>query len=244
MESIRLYYTSPQAHVMAYVLGAVIAMKLIQMRKAPASSKLTDSFILLIIAGISFLILYPIKFFDTEMNEEKSMTFLLWFILFFALTMVLEALLFYFFVVSRNHFLKRILSTKFLVPIGRLTYGIYLINPLVNWFSTLQNWDSQTLTIMMVVSGDFLSLWINFCWSNTFFQTVNFGAVYLQCFFLAIILYVFFQSPVYNIVQVLMTHKISSEDKSETAMSMNDNSSHLMNKSVKSSNGNGEQVKL
>lgn len=138
---------------MAYILGAVIAMKLIQLRKAPTSSKLTDTLIMVIITGISVSLLYPIKFFDTEMNVEKSITFLAWFTLFFATTMALEALLFYCFVVSRNHFLKRILSTKFLVPIGRLTYGIYLLNPLVNWFSTLQNWDAQTLTIMMVVSS-------------------------------------------------------------------------------------------
>ena len=111
-----------------------------------------DIMIVLSILVLAVIILYPVECFENAENEDKSLMFLLVFGLCFVVAILAEGFLVYFLILSKSSFIKQFLSAKFLIPIGRLSYGIYLLNPLVNWFNIQQNWDTPRLTLQYLVS--------------------------------------------------------------------------------------------
>lgn len=85
MEGVKLFYTSFQSHTFAYFFGALFAMRLIKRKKAPSPSSFNNFMIIFMIIFLNVLMLLPIELFETaDGNEVKSLKYLFWFTVFFA----------------------------------------------------------------------------------------------------------------------------------------------------------------
>ena len=86
-----------------------------------------------------------------QQQQQQSYLVLCFIIVLFVMTILCESLFVYLLIVCKVNTLKQFLSSSLLVPIGRLSLAIYLLNPLVNWHNLHQSRQASELTFRTLV---------------------------------------------------------------------------------------------
>ncbi|KAH9398011.1 hypothetical protein TYRP_019385 [Tyrophagus putrescentiae] len=182
LQAIRLYYTSPQSHIVAYFSGALIAMRLLAKKQDHFSKYATP----LVVLSSAVFILGTVLPIDVQLSEQQrqSALFMAAFLLFFTVIVLSESLFFYFLLAVRSSAFKQLLSSRFLAPLGRLSFSIYLLNPLVNWMTLHQIRQTVPLTFEHLRNIFFVDFFRTFIW--------------------AILLYLFVEAPITNVRNLVM----------------------------------------
>src|SRR5699024_4473864 len=79
------------------------------------------------------------KSFRTEENEQKNIFYIMVMAVVMTIFLVASTLWFLNTILTPTSVIKQILQYKYLVPISRLSYTLYLLNAIPIWFTAHQN---------------------------------------------------------------------------------------------------------
>ena len=88
----------------------------------------------------------------TEENEQKNIFYIMVMAVVMTIFLVASTLWFLNTILTPTSVIKQILQYKYLVPISRLSYTLYLLNAIPIWFTAHQNRQPPTLTLSYLVT--------------------------------------------------------------------------------------------
>ncbi|KAH9404123.1 hypothetical protein TYRP_014639, partial [Tyrophagus putrescentiae] len=129
---IRLLYTTPLIRVLPYFLGVLIAVHLLESPElCPKKRKHQELIFWSCFALTVLVILSPTPSLITESGSALLAT--LYYLLLQSFHSILAAFFFYRFLISRGSHFKKLFYSPAMLPFSRLSYGMYLLNPLLIW---------------------------------------------------------------------------------------------------------------
>lgn len=192
---IRIVYTSPLSHLFPYLCGLAIAMRLATFSGGPAKCASFSSYpdlklicTLLLLVGCVFVPLPGAteKSASTDPFGGSSTVYDLSCLLVKVVNSLAYSMFIYQGILSdrTTSWLKRAFSAPFFHPLSRLSFGMYLVHPLLIWFNLSQNTQTPHLS---------------------FFTQLQFAfSIYLQSFLLSLLLYVLFEGPIKKLMNLLL----------------------------------------
>lgn len=175
VRAISLVYMLPLLHFLPYFLGVIVALCLLEYQFNAISAKLHILYTAL--WGIFVLSLTALHL--PAMTEENEQSHFFYngstFLIFSVIVFLNTGWFFSNITASASSLVRAGLSLNIWVPFSRLSYGIYLLNPLLIWYNVHLNRDTPTLSIVN---------------SATFSISI-----YLQSLVLATVLFLVFEAP-------------------------------------------------